>query len=346
MTAAINLLRAGLLSDEAATAAFNAWQSAVDIDTLPPAQNTLLPILARNLERLNIDHPWLPRLKGIYRRTWYANQVALRTQADVITALNAANLPALVIGAAALASTAYPELAQRPIHAGEIVVPPDTVDETIGTLNNMGWRAEPASPRQGNPSFRTWAAGLRFVNGQKQVLWLRWHGIPDIPCAHLDADFWTNAIPFDLESASAHTLSPTHHLLRSCQTAGTHNLIPLADAAMLIRQGEIDWSTLVRLATTYELTLPVHATLKILADSLGLPIPNHVLPTLAEVNPGWLNRQAQRATWTDPTSRAILDRVGIHLARFRRMAYGHNIIPGPQQLLAYLRANRPNARFL
>jgi len=73
----MQLLQAALQNQSEALTAFAAWQGTVDIDDLPPGQFELLPLLYRNMQRAGLEeHPWLPRLKGIYRRAWYANQLA------------------------------------------------------------------------------------------------------------------------------------------------------------------------------------------------------------------------------------------------------------------------------
>ncbi len=78
-----DLLRAALLSGEPAATAFVSWQKEADLDHLPFAEHSMLPMFYHNLAELGVDHPWMGRRKGVYRRTWYANQLALRTLATV-----------------------------------------------------------------------------------------------------------------------------------------------------------------------------------------------------------------------------------------------------------------------
>lgn len=69
------------------------WLASTNIERLEAGQFQLLPMLYPQLEQTAVDHPWLPRLKGIYRRTWFANQLALRAAAAALQVLTDA-LPA------------------------------------------------------------------------------------------------------------------------------------------------------------------------------------------------------------------------------------------------------------
>src|SRR5574341_997684 len=77
------LLRAALLADGDALDAWQAWKSEADFDQLDYGTARILPLLYRNLTFLQIHDPFLRRLKGIYRRTWYANQLTLRDLAGL-----------------------------------------------------------------------------------------------------------------------------------------------------------------------------------------------------------------------------------------------------------------------
>ena len=72
------LLEAALGDGEAAVAAAREWSLLVDLDRIDFGSFRLLPLLVRNLERLDIELPSSDRLRGIYRRCWYRNQVLLR----------------------------------------------------------------------------------------------------------------------------------------------------------------------------------------------------------------------------------------------------------------------------
>jgi len=87
------LLRAACLRGPDALAAFATWRAATDLDRLPHRQMELLPLAARNLEGQGIDDPGLTRMMGIYRRSWYANQLALHALRGVLDVFAEASVP-------------------------------------------------------------------------------------------------------------------------------------------------------------------------------------------------------------------------------------------------------------
>src|SRR4051794_32864599 len=76
------LLRAALGEGPSAVAAWQAWQARRDLDSVDPDESRLLPLVYQNLADQQADEPELARLRGVYRRTWYANQLTLQRTAD------------------------------------------------------------------------------------------------------------------------------------------------------------------------------------------------------------------------------------------------------------------------
>ena len=178
------LLQAVLGPEQVNPQAIERWQAETDIERLEVGQFQLLPLVYQQMELVAADHPWLPRLKGVYRRTWMANQLARRAAADALQVLAAAGLPALLIGPAALALTVYADPATRPIGAPQVLTP--TVDRlaAIRALTAAGWQP---SPRTALAAVRCerWQAGHLFVKplAGKEALQVRlcWHGLPLAP---------------------------------------------------------------------------------------------------------------------------------------------------------------------
>ena len=97
------LLRAALLDGDAALTAWRAWQAENRLDRIDDASFHLLPRLYLNLQRLGAQSdPWMPKLRGVYRHAWMRNSVTVRSAAAAVARLNAAGVPALLLGGIAL----------------------------------------------------------------------------------------------------------------------------------------------------------------------------------------------------------------------------------------------------
>src|SRR6185436_9111345 len=92
------LLQAALCSEAAALSAWEEWRAGVDLDAyLDDASFALLPLLYTNLSRHGVAHPWMHKLKGIYRRAWCENQVQFQDIEEVICSFHHAGIPTLLL---------------------------------------------------------------------------------------------------------------------------------------------------------------------------------------------------------------------------------------------------------
>lgn len=82
-----NLLKASLFAGDAARQAFIKWEKVIDFDQLDSASYQFLPKLYPNLQKLKIEHRLLPKIKGIYRKTWIENQLFTESLREVFSLL-------------------------------------------------------------------------------------------------------------------------------------------------------------------------------------------------------------------------------------------------------------------
>src|SRR5262249_7172758 len=108
------LLKAALLSDDAAIDAWHQWNRSVDIETLDEGSNRLIPLLSYNLERLGLGTDDSARFRGYRRKTWFRNQLSLRTLESTLESFRRIDLDAIVLKGIPLAFLYYPDASTRP----------------------------------------------------------------------------------------------------------------------------------------------------------------------------------------------------------------------------------------
>ena len=91
------LLRAALLDADQAAAAWRALRPRFDLDHLEDGSYCLMPLLATRLPSIDPDDPNVPRLKGIYRHTWYRNRIAHTRMAELLGVLDAAGIDTIML---------------------------------------------------------------------------------------------------------------------------------------------------------------------------------------------------------------------------------------------------------
>src|SRR6476619_3545218 len=96
------LLKAALLDEDAAIAAYRAWRTTLDLETISYSQQRLLPLLQINLTRFGLEDPLVDRFRGIRRYFWVRNLKAMAFAKRVFTALDHMGVPFIVLKGAAL----------------------------------------------------------------------------------------------------------------------------------------------------------------------------------------------------------------------------------------------------
>ncbi len=260
------------------------WLAATDFERLEAGQFLLLPLVYRQMERMAAEHPWLPRLKGIFRRTWFANQLALRAAEDALRVLAAAGQPALLVGPAALALTVYTDPGTRPIGVAQVLTPTADRLAAIRALTADGWQPAPLTDDLTTARCERWLAGHLFVKpfSGKETFQVRlcWHALPQSPAPEWSAQWFERTAPIASESIQARTLDPTDQLLQALTAGPAYELMPLVDGQRLITLHSIDWPRFVRMARQSCLTRMVSDRLALMREVGALQLPDLLLAEL------------------------------------------------------------------
>lgn len=94
------LLEAALLKGKKSENAFVHWQAVIDFEALDYFSYQLLPKLYLNLGTQAGKNELMPRIKGIYRKTWLANQLLKRELSKLFSYFKELGLSGIVSGAA------------------------------------------------------------------------------------------------------------------------------------------------------------------------------------------------------------------------------------------------------
>jgi hypothetical protein len=323
------LLQAALAPEERARAAWAQARPQLDLPSLEAGCFDVLPILYRRLRDSGEGEAALTaRLKGIYRKVWYANQLVFEQFRGPFGALGAAGIDPLAFGATALAPTVYDELGLRRVLYFEALVSPDALRDALTVLQAAGLTLEtPASEVERRRP-------LVLTTRRKQVLALHDEVPVDVLLpggrAGSAAAFLSSARTVDLHGVRAQVPGPAESLLLACATgARGGKLIAvdwIADSTMLARAGGLDWSRVIELAAERRLSERVREALRYLRETLDVDIPDDVVagtarPLSRRERVGHrLSRRSHRVLGGLPI--AAGDYVRLSDERGRRLAFG------------------------
>jgi polysaccharide transporter, PST family len=261
------LLAAALGDPDDAVAAWRGLPPTFSLDVLEPGSFELLPLVYRNLAEAGYDDPGLPRLKGIYRRSWVKNNLLLRRTCEISETLHATGVRPLFLEGATLAARYYPELGLRPTSTVHLLVRPQDERRALSRLERGGWQARP-----GSGAFPGYSL---LFDARDNICALRAalaYDFVDPAGGSAEAALWNAAQMQDVSGNEVLVPTPTDALLAVLVGGARRGPIPrtqwVTDAALIIRAAEIDWDRLLELGVEHGQTVRLREALRYL---LSLP---------------------------------------------------------------------------
>jgi len=340
------ILRAALAEPATALDAWRALLADVSLDDLwDPECLRLLPLVYRNLRAVP-DVPELERLRGVHRRAWYTNQIAIRAALPAIDRLVEHDIDVVVLKGVPLALEYYRDVGARPMFDADVLVAHERADHALDLLEADGWVDAGGVAR--DVVLRAYhGSGLVRADGQGSVD-LHWGlGIPEMRPGDDEAlsdEVRRAAVPFLLEGRAVRAPAPTdlvlHLVVHGAWTASDAIARWVADVATVLTTAgdRVDWGRLVALATRYRLTLPLGGALAYVQKTTGAAIPGDVIDTLASAPTTARDRRMHRIMTADPRERALLGKVARTRASWVRRTATHSRRDAGRELLRMLRA--------
>jgi hypothetical protein len=277
------LLIASTQSGATAQAAWDQWRAQCQIEAADSNSQAMFSMLYANLGA-RLGGPEANLLKGIYRRTWYANQLAFAQLRPLLDRFAEHDIPTVLMSDAALVAGHYPDIAYRAIRCIDLLVRAEHWDQSIALPTENGWQALrsklPASPNSLSVTSFSGPAGHTVR------IWTNLFTAE--PQRDTEARIWDAAQVIEIACQPVSVLGPVEQLL--CLSADSFrekdaSLIRYADAIRLLEslRSTSDWTRLVWQAQRYEHILPLRIMLTFLTATLAVSLPSWVLPALRKM---------------------------------------------------------------
>ena len=242
-----DLLRAAFGVDETAVAAWRRWRDAIDWEAhLDRDAFRLMPRTCRTLRRLGEADPLLPRLQGIARQAWYANQRWVGRLQPTLQALAASGVELLLVPpTAVLLLDRTPVL--DPAAPLACAVRGEQAEAAIRCLWRLGWRTSVRVPHWSLAGYVMAGRRLTWWNPDGQALDLVWQWDRSDRSGRFPREVWERTGQGRL--ANVPVLTPdaadaVHDLCRQAPAGSCFaqmvDLLLLVDAM----PGPLDWSRL------------------------------------------------------------------------------------------------------
>jgi len=314
------LLRAALLSGTDAVQAWHDLRPHFNADRADRASRRIFPLLDANLRRHGIDDPIMAELTPVRQHAASKNRALFDAARTLLRVLEDAGISTLLLKGGAVAARLYRDVGLRPMADVDVVVPTDRAWSALEVLRRAGW-----SPRVAiTPAFlRMQHAADVFAEGASVKCDLHWHVYWECCQPDADADLWASSLPLDFEGVPTRTLGPADQLLHVCvhgsRRARRPQLLWVADALLLLREGGIDWSRLLAQAVRRRFVLRAGAMLTYLQRAFGAPVPEDVLGRFEALPTSRLERLEY---WVGNRPQGLLGELPSYWCNYRRLLEG------------------------
>ena len=274
------LLRAALREREAALNAWDEWQAHNDINALDHASFFILPQLFLNLRRLDVQHPGMEMLRGIYRYAWCKNQKATRSFVEVLRLFEQSGIETILLKGAPLVLFHYRDLGARLMNDVDLLIREADLPAATALLRDSQWNpTKPLPPGD----FLPFVHAAAYTHAKWLELDLHWRAFTvDCP-PDAEARLWNRVLRRDVWGLAVSVPDPTDLLLLTCyhgRKGDVHTACRwVIDATMLIENAQppIDWNALLERAGQTGLLAPLRDALTFLRQEFDAAVPDDVL---------------------------------------------------------------------
>jgi len=280
------LLKAILLPRQEAIKAWEEWLNIVNVDTIEAGTQRMFPLLYVKLKEYNIDHPLMNRFKGIYRRTWYKNQIFFHHMVPLLKSFKDAGIDSIVLKGAALTVLYYKDLGLRHMSDFDLMIAPSDVKNALIILKTLGYMPIGYTWESFDDKVLYFQHGWGFKHTESEIDFdLHWHLLRENCGINDDDALWQHIQPIEINNFPTNTLNATDHLMHACVHGLEKNIVAsirwAADAKIIIDQNKIEWERLIREAQKRKVILPILQAFNYLHDELSVSIPGEVLSKLS-----------------------------------------------------------------
>ena len=197
------LLSACTQSEASARLAWEKWRAHHQIEEVDSKSQAMFGILyARLISALG--GPETNLLKGIYKRSWYTNQLALTNMQSILDLLSVNDIPAVVMNDASLVGGLYPDMGYRAIRSIDLLVHAEQWVKSIDLASGDGWEAQQDRPLSAPPT----CSVMPFSGPDRRILRIWANLFTAEPQEDTEARTWGNASKVQIKGRPVLALGP------------------------------------------------------------------------------------------------------------------------------------------
>jgi hypothetical protein len=281
------LLKAALLKGDEMLRSYQQWKKLVDFEEdIEYASFRTLPLLYQNLQEQGISDELMPRLKGIYRKSWSKNQFLFFKTGRMLKFFEGHGIKTLVMKGIPLSILFYKNFATRPMADMDLLIPFSDARRAVELLQDAGWKLYNPQYLEFNLKY---GRSATFADSEKTELDLHWHPIFEAHGDISEDDFWNEALPLEVAGAKTLSFDATDLFFHTIVHGLRYNPEPpirwIADAMAILKSKDyqIDWNRLLHHTRKFRVALYMKDAVNYLINNFNAEFPGFFLVQLHQI---------------------------------------------------------------
>ncbi len=274
------LLKAVLLDNENYLVVFSKWKENIDFEhDIDSDSFKLLPLLYQKLSKKEIEDELMPRLKGIYRKSWINNQLICEQLISLIEDLSANKITPLILPETASAFILYESLAHRHIGKFDFAIKQSQIKDVIKYLTIEGWRSIGNKFDQ-NFIFK-YGTNISFSKKNNCDITLHWYPDFDSFGNKLESKLWqrSSLISYGGQDLNFSSVTDCFIYLIKNHSKDSLNLIDIS-TIIIFKSDELNWELIIAETQNRNFAQSLHQVLQYLKNTCEIVVPDKVYQVL------------------------------------------------------------------
>jgi hypothetical protein len=270
------------------------WKEGVVLDDLDKATSKLIPFLYLRLKELNLADDETKKIEGVYRFTWHKNLLVIDSARKVISLLNKANIPVIVLKGVPLLAKVYKNTGARSIGDADLLVDPGGFKKAVEIMKASNWQYIYESPfainKLSGPLAEKYIEEITFYNDQnvridihRSLFAYLFKENREHPMSY--DELFKYSTECDVKGAPCRMPCPEdmiiHLIVHGSRQVYQRTLRWVLDVVSVIRTMPIDWQFLLDRIKKFEVAVELNVAFSYLLKNHSVAVPESFVKELS-----------------------------------------------------------------
>lgn len=272
------------------------WRNNIIFDNINYSILKLISFLHLRLKSFDISDEITGKIKGIYRLTWYKNQLILNATRDLIILLEKENITVILLKGVPLLENVYKNSGARFLGDSDILIDPKYIKKVTNIMLNNGWnylyQSDFSINRHTDPLSNKIIKEITFINDKNVEIDVHWslfvflfkenreHPMSYDEIYKHSLDFELKGVKYKMPCMEDMII---HIIAHGAEEINYRTLRWVLDIIIIIRNNSIDWEFLIERTKKFEVEIELNVAFSYLINNFLVSIPESFIEELSKL---------------------------------------------------------------